>query len=652
MVSQASSDEMDLSRIREFFECPVCCEQLRDRSKVLPCQHTICKECLENWFDSKGYLQCPECRTDYRGLTVDCLSPNVFLERMMNEISKKAENNKPVPTLWKWQGVGSSQKQPCAKALYNFQGTEDGDLSFAKGDLILLSDILDKNWFEGVLDGKSGVVPANFVKVLVPFPSFDDVSKQEPLARGLYDFNEGRENSLIEFKKGDIISVIKRIDSNWCEGVFMEQHGIFPFNYVELNAAAEVLVSTSESSDEEDDSPSQRRDKSPTPSKEQNLRARPEPPKRHSIHVDNPEEQMMNRTRQLLDFPVRAPRNRDRRASETSLQDSLNGFTAGRSVTNGHPDRAAEASNSNVNGASARESHREAPARINHPEAGGTLYICMYDYRAKKVDELSLVRGEVYCVKEKYRDGWCKGYRVRSTTKRTGMFPGNYLKPASNHRIHLSRCLSYNPATPSPANYLPNRLNVPQHSHSTSAPSDLLVLPRNGSSQTNWAQRTQAPGGRTRSGSEPTDPSLAARTTERSRVRSFIRKLKKKQAVPAPIPLPYYSEPSTEFRPQRPIPILPSEPPPPYSPPPYSPPATTYLPPPRSPIADVPPTILQNYDRYRAIFGFPPQSDYELELKAGDIVYVIKKREDGWYHGKSQRTGKVGLFPASFVGSC
>ena len=54
----------------------------------------------------------------------------------------------------------------------------------------------------------------------------------------------------------------------------------------------------------------------------------------------------------------------------------------------------------------------------------------MYDYRAKKVDELSLVRGEVYCVKEKYRDGWCKGYRVRSTTKKTGMFPGNYLKPA------------------------------------------------------------------------------------------------------------------------------------------------------------------------------------------------------------------------------
>ena len=55
------------------------------------------------------------------------------------------------------------------------------------------------------------------------------------------------------------------------------------------------------------------------------------------------------------------------------FQDSRNGFTPVRPVTNGYPERAAEASSSNVNGASAREAQREAPSRINHPEAGGTL---------------------------------------------------------------------------------------------------------------------------------------------------------------------------------------------------------------------------------------------------------------------------------------
>lgn len=106
---------MDISRICELFECLLCCERLGDRSKVLPCQHTFCKECLDDWYATKGYLQCPECRTDYSGTTVDSLSPNVFLERIINEFSKKGDNDsrnrekdlkrgqsrRPKETLWK-----------------------------------------------------------------------------------------------------------------------------------------------------------------------------------------------------------------------------------------------------------------------------------------------------------------------------------------------------------------------------------------------------------------------------------------------------------------------------------------------------------------------------------------------------------------------
>lgn len=46
---------------------------------------------------------------------------------------------------------------------------------------------------------------------------------------------------------------------------------------------------------------------------------------------------------------------------------------------------------------------------------------------------------------------------------------------------------------------------------------------------------------------------------------------------------------------------------------------------------------------------YPPNSDYELGLNVGDIVLVNKKRENGWYRGVHQRSGKSGLFPASFV---
>ena len=56
-------------------------------------------------------------------------------------------------------------------------------------------------------------------------------------------------------------------------------------------------------------------------------------------------------------------------------------------------------------------------------------------------------------------------------------------------------------------------------------------------------------------------------------------------------------------------------------------------------------------ERFRCVVSYPPNSEYELELKVGDIVYVHKKRDDGWYKGTLQRTGKTGLFPGPFVES-
>lgn len=55
--------------------------------------------------------------------------------------------------------------------------------------------------------------------------------------------------------------------------------------------------------------------------------------------------------------------------------------------------------------------------------------------------------------------------------------------------------------------------------------------------------------------------------------------------------------------------------------------------------------------RYRVVVPYPPQSEAEIELREGDVVFVHKKRDDGWYKGTLQRTGQTGLFPSSFVES-
>ncbi|XP_030375116.1 E3 ubiquitin-protein ligase SH3RF3 [Scaptodrosophila lebanonensis] len=53
--------------------------------------------------------------------------------------------------------------------------------------------------------------------------------------------------------------------------------------------------------------------------------------------------------------------------------------------------------------------------------------------------------------------------------------------------------------------------------------------------------------------------------------------------------------------------------------------------------------------RFRCIVPYPPNSDIELELHVGDIIYVQRKQKNGWYKGTHSRTHKTGLFPASFV---
>lgn len=65
---------------------------------------------------------------------------------------------------------------PNAKALYMFVGTREGELSFDKGDIIMLTQRISQDWLEGKIGNSVGIFPSNHVKIIVDLP-FNHVSK-------------------------------------------------------------------------------------------------------------------------------------------------------------------------------------------------------------------------------------------------------------------------------------------------------------------------------------------------------------------------------------------------------------------------------------------------------------------------------------------
>ncbi|CAL1528326.1 unnamed protein product [Lymnaea stagnalis] len=249
---------MDEKQINELLECSVCLERFDQSCKVLPCQHTFCRQCLDEIVLTHKELRCPECRALVTVRVAD-LPTNILVVRILEGLKTKGGryggSRHGVSGSSPSKGITSSPlhrchetaalllrqgTQPCAEALYKYESSEKDDLPLEKGDIVILRRQIDENWYQGELAGRIGFFPANFVQVLVPIPH------QIPQCRALYDFDlkDEAEKDCLSFKKDELLTVIRRVDENWLEGRKGDKIGIFPVTFVELNDAARIHIQT------------------------------------------------------------------------------------------------------------------------------------------------------------------------------------------------------------------------------------------------------------------------------------------------------------------------------------------------------------------------------------------------------------------------
>ncbi|XP_055558594.1 intersectin-1 isoform X2 [Falco biarmicus] len=127
-------------------------------------------------------------------------------------------------------------------AMYTYESSEQGDLTFQQGDMILVTK-KDGDWWTGTLGDKSGVFPSNYVRLKdseAPGAAgkTGSLGKKPEIAQVIASYTATGPEQLT-LAPGQLILIRKKNPGGWWEGELQargkkRQIGWFPANYVKL----------------------------------------------------------------------------------------------------------------------------------------------------------------------------------------------------------------------------------------------------------------------------------------------------------------------------------------------------------------------------------------------------------------------------------
>ncbi|XP_077388295.1 E3 ubiquitin-protein ligase SH3RF2 [Festucalex cinctus] len=468
---------MEALSVMALLECPLCSEQLDASAKVLPCQHTFCKACLQRQEAAHSQLFCPECRAPVMARTVEELPANILLVRLLEGLQGSAgpsrNSHYAVPFVRRSGTVREShyrelqghKEVPSKASMHNQQGDSEGELILTPVNGITPKHRTTpgEDWLHRHISNNSGTsVTAGTLHAASPTPQTLPHQQSLALCRTLCDFSPKEMNvessdSCLSFRKGDILTVIRRVDEHWIEAKLGDRVGICPLQFTELNSAASKLLEgksqrRSDSAEFQHRTGSRSKDKAPEASnRTANHRATQVPaktPLTGALVPSNPHKQTKNSSNFSRAHAVEENNNSgfnlERHSHRSSvrpparvhLHPSRVNSQRVRRHSDG-PHRLLLLSEKMTNEAPPNISMALANPQISSSSADSknsntqhlSISVCavLYSYKPQRLEELELRKGEMVGVYGMFKEGWLRGLSLR--TGKVGILPSNYITP-------------------------------------------------------------------------------------------------------------------------------------------------------------------------------------------------------------------------------
>jgi len=123
------------------------------------------------------------------------------------------------------QGEDDSELAKQARALFDYDPTDESRLPMRRGDIVRVTRIVSDDWWRCNLDGRKGLVPRVYLRPCL----------QEIMGVAISEFDDGKPSHL-SLLKGEAVVLLTRLgDSEWWDGLNARgEVGIFPVNFIQL----------------------------------------------------------------------------------------------------------------------------------------------------------------------------------------------------------------------------------------------------------------------------------------------------------------------------------------------------------------------------------------------------------------------------------